>query len=235
MYNNNLSNIIDSGRQPYRAQEKRSPDNVTDNRDDLSLNEERIMSKLSIISLISCAIVIPSAMADFGHAPNRDQKGVVNFSGHVYSNSCIIEAGDKDKQVKLNPVLNTLVSKLHATQLQQFSIKVKGCYINEKIVPKLAWNVNSPLTRDGYLKNTTRGGAQNVALVLKDNREKTINLRNKNDRFEPEKDYLLHGNDSPTLTYKFSVGYIIPFENSGSSYVQPGPVSAQANYSITYL
>lgn len=37
------------------------------------------MSKLSIISLISCAIAIPSAMADFGHSPNRDQKALLIF------------------------------------------------------------------------------------------------------------------------------------------------------------
>lgn len=70
--------------------------------------------------------------------------------------------------------------------------------------------------------------------MVSDNQPLPLNQRHDH-RFEPEKDDLRHGNDSPTLTYKFSVGYIIPRENSGSSYVQPGPVSAQANYSITYL
>ena len=234
MYNNNLSNIIDSGRQPYRAQDKMCPDNVTDNRDDLSLNEERIMSKLSIITLISCAIVIPSAMADFGHGPNPGPKGKVNFTGHVYANSCIIETGDQDKQVKLNPVLNTLVNKSHATQLQSFSIRVKNCYINENATPKLSWNGNSHLTKEGYLKNMTSSGDKNVALVITDNKQKSIDLNKNSNRFDPEKGYLRHENGSQILTYKFNVGYIISKDNN-SSYVKPGPVSAQANYSITYL
>lgn len=193
------------------------------------------MSKLSIITLISCAIVIPSAMADFGHGSNPDTKGKVNFTGHVYANSCKIEAGDKDQKVNLNPVLNTLVKKSHATQLQPFSIRVKNCYINGNATPKLSWNGNSNLTKNGYLKNMTSSGDKNVALVITDNKQNIIDLNKNSNRFGPEEGYLRHENGSRILTYKFNVGYIIAEGNNNSSYVKPGPVSAQANYSITYL
>ncbi|WP_264859393.1 fimbrial protein [Citrobacter freundii] len=191
------------------------------------------MSKLSIVTLIACAISMPSAMAASENAHYLNPQGKVNFSGHVYSGSCKIATGDENKQVKLNPVLNTLVNKLSATQLQPFSIQVNDCYIHEKLVPKLVWNDNTLLTAQGYLKNTANNGAENVALILKDSKGRSIDLHNENAQFEPEKDYLK--GDKPTLTYKFSVGYIIPFESPVLARVKPGPVSAQANYSITYL
>lgn len=233
MYNNTLSYIIDSRRQPDRIQNKCIQNNVTDNRDNVSLNEEHIMSKLSIVTLIACTISTPFVMAGVENGHYKNPQGKVQFNGHVYSGSCKISNGDENKQVKLSPVLNTQLSKLSATQSQSFSIQVNDCYIHEKLVPKLAWNHNGSLTEQGYLINMASHGAENVALVLKDNEGANINLHHENNRFEPEKDYLK--GDKPTLTYKFSVGYIIPAETQIWERVKPGPVSAQANYSITYL
>ncbi len=80
----------------------------------------------------------------------------------------------------------------------------------------------------------TSSGDKNVALVITDNKQNSIDLNKNSNRFGPEKGYLRHENGSQILTYKFNVGYIISKDNN-SSYVKPGPVSAQANYSITYL
>jgi major type 1 subunit fimbrin (pilin) len=234
MYNNNLSNIIDSGRQPYRAQEKRSPGNVTDNRDDLSLNEEYIMNKLFTAILITYAVSIPSAMAIGLGSNTHDPQGKINFTGHVYSSSCKIVNDDSNKNVKLKPVLSHKVNKFSSEQDQIFHIKVKDCYIHEKLIPKLAWVNNGNLTNEGYLQNNDANGAKNVALVLKDKNGRTIDLNDKSNRFEPENYQSIGHNDSP-LTYTFSVGYIKPRNTHFWDQVTTGPVTAQANYSITYL
>lgn len=191
------------------------------------------MNKLSIVTLIACAVSIPSAMAFGGGHPHGDPKGKVNFSGHVYSASCKIATGDQNKHVKLNPVLRNKVNEYRAEQLQTFTIQVKDCYTHEKLIPKLSWINNGQLTNQGFLKNMEANGAKNVALVLKDSNGKDIDLKDNSKRFEPEK-YQVTGH-KPTLTYKFSVGYIKPRESHLWDVVTAGPVSAQANYSITYL
>ncbi|MEG2399857.1 MAG: fimbrial protein [Citrobacter sp.] len=187
------------------------------------------MSKLSIVTLIACAVSIPSAMAigNIGYHPNNN--GTVNFSGHVYSNSCTISNGDDKKQVNLSPVLNTRVDDKVGAQFQQFNIQVKNCYVHEKLVPKLVWGKTNSLPGSGYLENKDKNGAKNVALVIRDRNDRHINLNN-GYGFEPEKNNILHNN--PTLTYKFSVGYIKKFSFHD---VTSGPVTSQANYSITYL
>ena len=234
MYNNNLSNIIDSGRQPYRVQDKMCPNNVTDNRDDLSLNEECIMNKLLSVMLITYAVSIPSAMAIGLGSNNHDPQGKVNFTGHVYSSSCKITNDDDNKDVRLNPVLNNNVKHIISVQEQNFTIKVKDCYTHAKLIPKLAWVNNINLTSEGYLKNTDTAGAKNVALVLIDKNGRKINLNEKANRFEPDNYQSIGHNDSP-LTYTFSVGYIKPRDSNLWDRVTTGPVTAQANYSITYL
>ncbi|BEJ31451.1 hypothetical protein OIPHN330_00710 [Citrobacter freundii] len=54
------------------------------------------------------------------------------------------------------------------------------------------------------------------------------------DHFEPDNYQSIGHNDSP-LTYTFSVGYIKPRDSNLWDRVTTGPVTAQANYSITYL
>lgn len=191
------------------------------------------MSKLSIVMLIACTVSIPSAMAIGGIEHGADPQGKVHFSGQVFANSCKIVSGDRDKHVKLNPVLNTLIKKSNPVQLQEFNIQVTDCFIHENAVPKLAWGKGNILTDDGYLKNMSHNGARNVALLLRDSHGKNIDLNNNDLRFEPENNYIK--DDKPILTYKFSVGYIMPSKIFAWENATAGPVSAQANYSITYL
>ncbi|RFU91889.1 MULTISPECIES: fimbrial protein [Citrobacter] len=191
------------------------------------------MSKLSLVTLIACTVSIPSAMAFGGFGPGLESHGKVTFTGQVFANSCKIVSGDKDKHVKLNPVLNTLIKKTNTVQVQGFSIQVTDCFIHEKAVPKLAWGKGNILTDDGYLKNTSLNGAINVALLLSDSKGNKINLHDNDLRFEPEKNYIK--GDISILTYKFNVGYIMPSKTFILDRATAGSVSAQANYSITYL
>ncbi|AWS95339.1 type 1 fimbrial protein [Citrobacter sp. CRE-46] len=196
--------------------------NTTDNYEYVFLNEERIMSKLSLVALIACAVSIPSAMA-FG-----DPHGYVNFKGSVLPNSCKIE-NQGYKEVQLSPVINTLVNKDAPVQVKKFSIKVKDCYMDENLIPRLSWGKNSHITNDGYLKNTLMIGS-NAALRLETTEGKVIDLSHGENKFDPDSKFL--SKDKTSLDYTFQVGYIKSKETNLP--IIPGGVKAQAHYSITY-
>ncbi|QBX82027.1 fimbrial protein [Citrobacter tructae] len=187
------------------------------------------MSKLSIVTLIACAVSIPSAMAQKWF--NGDPKGNIVFNGTVLANSCKIENSGY-KNVTLNPVINTRVNSQSPEQIKEFTIKVTDCHIDEYSIPKLSWGKNYFVTTDGYLKNNIIFGGSNAALALQDKNGTNIDLSKDNNKFDPERTH--HSEGKQFLEYKFRVGYIRSSDTPSFMRITPGSVQMQANYRITY-
>lgn len=188
------------------------------------------MNKVSIVSLVACALAAPSVMAS--HFDNVGI-GKIFFNGIVSANSCRIESGDENKKVTLDSVVNNNVKKDAAVNIKRFNIKIDDCYISHGVRPVLQLAKMGVISTDGYMLNNLKGGASNAALMLMNAEGSKIDLNGpllqiKPDRGDRSKD------DDNEFTYSFKVGYIKPSE-LGENYVTPGKIQTQLSYTIKYI
>lgn len=186
------------------------------------------MNKVSVISLIACTLAAPSVMAK-----QSDHEGVVRFEGHVVSNSCSVDHGDKHKNINLLHALTSEIKPKTAVKIKEFNIRVSDCYVAGKVKPNLYWTSGTNLDADGNMLNSVGRNGSNAALMLMDSDEKPINLHRIGTGIEPDKEG--HGDRSFNggLTYSFKVGYV-KAENRTSDPVTPGPLMTQASYTVEY-
>jgi type 1 fimbria pilin len=188
------------------------------------------MNKVSIIALLTCSMTIPTALAEI-NILTPSNSGKVNFSGFILTNSCRVEINDKDKHVRLPPQKTSVLSDTIAQSITPFTISVKDCPSYGHWGPKLVWEPDfSLLTRNGYLKNRSYNGAENVALVILHGKEK-VNLKDRKRFSSDRRNSDFHDGQK----YHFEVGYIIAHDSNDKRGVTSGPVTAQASYRITYL
>lgn len=188
------------------------------------------MNKVSIIALLTCSMAIPTALAEI-NITTPSNSGKVIFSGFILTNSCNVVINDKDKKVTLPPQKISALSDTMVQSITPFTISVKDCPNYGPWGPKLVWEPDaSLLTSNGYLKNKSYNGAENVALVILHGKEK-INLNDRK-RFDSDR---RNSDFHDGQKYHFEVGYIIAHDSNDKRGVTPGPVTAQASYRITYL
>lgn len=187
------------------------------------------MNKITLISLIACALAAPSVMAE----PSGPVGGVIKFDGLVVANSCIIDNGDEDKTIKLVHVINTEINSDDAVKVKNFSIKVKNCYVANNAAPELYWSYAGRVDSKGYMLHRDENSGSNAALVLMNSSGGKIDMRKSGEGFTPGE--INRGNYShgEKLTYNFKVGYIKSSDLS-NDLVTPGPILTQANYTVQY-
>lgn len=192
------------------------------------------MNKVSMASLIACMLVAPSAMATGIGGQNDESRGIITFTGLVFSNSCAISSEDKNQTISLAPVMNKLINSVTAVKTKEFTIKVRDCYVDDNIKPKLYWTNTGELSSEGYMIDNTKGSASNAALVLMKSNNEHIDLNKSNIGFDPESYSRSENGNHKGLTYRFKVGYI-KSKDVSANYVTPGPIQTQLSYMITYI
>lgn len=192
------------------------------------------MNKVSMASLIACMLVAPSAMATGMGGQNDESRGIITFTGLVFSNSCTISGEDKNQTIRLAPVMNTLINTATAVKTKDFNIRLKDCYVGGNIKPKLYWAKMGKLSSEGYMIDNTKGSVSNSALVLMKYNNDLIDLNNESIGFEPESYSRSESGNHSWLTYKFKVGYI-KSKDVGGAPVTAGPIRTQLSYMITYI
>lgn len=176
------------------------------------------MNTASKASLAACCAFLVAATS--AHAAD----GVISFSGQVIAPTCVINGGNNDLPVRLEPVNASALSRAgQVTGEISFQLRLSECASGIGRVSTY-FEPGPTISPEGRLI-TDAGGADNVQLQLRNNARIPMNLAGANG-----------GQNSQTVAINNGgaiLQYSVNYYATGAA--TPGTVSSRVQYSLNYL